>query len=303
MKIDRLLGIVMLLIQQRGMTAKALAEHFDVSVRTIQRDIDTLSVSGIPITALKGPNGGYGLLESYTLDKTFLKPEELHLLTDLINGFGHIIRDGKLLNLTDKINSLNNEPRYEYESLIRFDFMPWLPHLHIKKKLEAITKAITSRLLATITYVNQKSEETLRTIECYQLWLKETSWYVYAYCREKQEFRIFKLNRIKSLDISGETFEPRYFQVEDPFEYMQKELIDIELKFNMSAQGRIEDYFTEEDIRYTKDYILVKTKYPYDSWLCRTLLSFGAEVKVISPLRLQKDIKAIAQQIIENYSD
>jgi predicted DNA-binding transcriptional regulator YafY len=212
MKIDRLLGIIMLLIQQRGMTAKALAEHFDVSVRTIQRDIDTLSISGIPITALKGPNGGYGLLESYTLDKTFLKPEELSLLTDLINGFGHIIRDAKLLNLTDKINALNQEPRNEYESLIRFDFMPWLPHIHIKEKLEAITKAITSRSLVSITYINQKSEETERTIECYQLWLKENSWYVYAFCREKNEFRIFKLNRIKALQLSEELYEPRYFK-------------------------------------------------------------------------------------------
>lgn len=301
MKIDRLLGIVMILVGQKSVTAKALADHFCVSIRTIQRDIDTLSVSGIPITSSQGRNGGYELLQSYTIDKTFLKAEELHLLMDLLKGLSHIISAPDMLHLTDKVNALGEERPAIKGNLIRFDFMPWLPQQSFTDILETLSEAILSKRLVSIEYMNQKGESTQRILECYQLWLKNYAWYVYAFCREKQEFRIFKVNRIENLKPLEESFEPRVLEEKDPFGHLKSQLISLTLKFTYKAKGRLDDYFFKENIVYLEQFILVKTKYPEDQWLYQTLLSFGTEVEVLEPLSIRARMKEMAMEIVGKY--
>jgi predicted DNA-binding transcriptional regulator YafY len=301
MKLERLLGIIMILINQKGITAKALASRFSVSIRTIQRDMEVLSVSGIPILSTTGPNGGYSLLDNYTINKTFLKKEELRLLTDLLNGLEKIISSTEVKYLSDKMKAISGEEVSLINQHIRFDFTPWLPHHSIKEKLEELSEAILSHEILEITYRDQKGNKTLREVEAYQLWMKDYAWYVYCFCSERKDYRAFKINRIEAIKPLGQYFQPRDFIIEDPFKSLKGKLIPIKLKFNLTAIGRLEDYFSFEDIKYYEDYIMIETLYPDDEWLDQILLSFGNAVEVISPLHIIERIKKQAFNIYQKY--
>jgi predicted DNA-binding transcriptional regulator YafY len=301
MKLERLLGIIMLLLNQKNITAKTLASRFSVSIRTIQRDMEVLSVAGIPILSTTGPSGGYSLLDNYTINKTFLKKEELRLLTDLLNGLEKIISGTEVRYLSDKIKAISGEEISLINQHIRFDFIPWLPQHSIKEKLEELSKAILNHEILEITYRDQKGNKTLREVEAYQLWMKDYAWYVYCFCFERKDFRAFKINRIEAVKSLGQYFNPREFIIEDPFRSLKGKLIPIKLKFNLTAIGRLEDYFSFEDTKYYEDYIMIETLYPDDEWLDQILLSFGKAVEVISPSHIITRIKEQAFSIYQKY--
>jgi predicted DNA-binding transcriptional regulator YafY len=300
MKLERLVGILMILLHERSITAKILAHRFSVSIRTIQRDIDILSVAGIPITSSIGPKGGYSLMDNYTLDKTFLRKNEMKLLTDLLGGLEKLISQVGFDRIKEKMHMLHEkEVGSSFES-IRFDFMPWLPQHENKEKLAHILEAITNHRQIEIDYRDQKGNCTYRRIEPYQLVMKDYAWYVYGYCMERNGFRYFKVIRIQQLKILEEEYNPRDFVVEEPFADLK--LIEIKLKFSLNAVGRVEDYFHVSDIIYLNDHILVQTQFPDDPWLYQLLLSFGKDVQVLEPVSIRKKIQEEALELIDLYT-
>jgi predicted DNA-binding transcriptional regulator YafY len=302
MKLERLIGILMILLHERQITAKSLANRFSVSVRTVQRDIDILSVAGIPVTALKGPAGGYGLLEEYTIDKAYLKKDELKLLADLLGGLERLLRQVGFTGIREKVNAVSGKEPYLNSEKLRFDFIPWLPQQALQEKLIQIFDAINNHMLAEMDYRDQKGNVTHRRIEPYQLVMKDYAWYVYGYCPERNGFRYFKVVRIDSLKVTKVFFKSRPVLVEEPFAGLKDKLIDLKLKFSLSAIGRIEDYFPQNDIQYLGDHILVQTQYPDDFWLYQTLLSFGKELEVIEPEHIRKRLQEEAQDMLRIYS-
>lgn len=302
MKLERLIGILMILLHERNVTAKSLADRFSVSVRTIQRDIDVLSVSGIPVTAAKGPAGGYGLLAGYTLDKTYLRKEEFKLLADLLGGLEKLLRQVGFADIREKVNAVSGKESLLNTEKIRFDFMPWLPQHALQEQLSQILDAIGDHMLIEIDYTDQKGNATRRRIEPYQLVMKDYAWYVHGYCLERRGFRYFKVLRIKGLKVTETLFEPRHVPTEEPFASLRDKLTDIKLKFSLSAIGRLEDYFSEKDIMYMEDHILVQTRYPDDPWLYQFLMSFGKSVEVLEPAHVRERLRDEAQSILRMYS-
>ncbi len=301
MKLERLIGILMILLHESHVTAKALAQRYCVSIRTIQMDIDILSVAGIPIVSVKGPSGGYSLLDTYKLDKTFLKKDEMKLLTDLLNGLEKLLSQAGFAGIREKMNAINEKDAYFKGEMFRFDFMPWLPQQSIQDRLVELTAAIADHKLVEISYRDQTGNITHRRIEPYQLVMKDYAWYVYGYCQSRNAFRYFKVLRIEQASTIGEVFEPRPVIIEDPFDGLKDKLIDIKLKFTMKAVGKLEDFFPGEDIQYLENHILVKTRYPDDPWLYRILLSFGKEVEVIEPAHLRKRLQSEAKEVLGIY--
>jgi Predicted transcriptional regulator len=303
MKLERLVGIIMILLHDRHITAKVLANRFNVSVRTIQRDIDILSIAGIPIISAIGPGGGYSLMDNFTLDKTFLKKDEMKLLTDLLGGLEKIFCQMGFKDIKDRMNviSIKDSDDVDIES-IRFDFMPWLPQYGIKEKLSQILDAITNHRLIELDYLDQKGNSTCRRMEPYQLVMKDYAWYVYGYCMERNGFRYFKVIRIKQSRVLEEVFKPRTVMIEEPFVDLQDRLIGLKLKFSLNAAGRIEDYFPDTDTRYNEDHILVQTHYPEDAWLYQLLLSFGKEVEVLEPVHVRERMQTEVKELLNIYS-
>ncbi len=300
MKLERLVGILMILLHERSITAKLLAHRFGVSIRTIQRDIDILSVAGIPITSQIGPKGGYSLMDNYTLDKTFLRKDEMKLLTDLLGGLEKLLSQVGFDEMKERMHILQEKEVSSSIESIRFDFMPWLPQHVNKENLALILESITNHQQIEIVYRDQKGNCTCRRIEPYQLVMKDYAWYVYGYCMERNGFRYFKIMRIQQLKILEEKFITRDFVVEEPFADLK--LIEIKLKFSLNAVGRVEDYFCDSDIIYANDHILVHTQYPDDPWLYQLLLSFGKEVQVLEPEHIRKKIREEALEMLNTYT-
>ncbi|MCX7773809.1 MAG: YafY family transcriptional regulator [Clostridia bacterium] len=303
MKLERLIGILMILLNKGHVTAKELSQRFAVSIRTIQRDIDSLSVAGIPVTAATGPGGGYSLLEEYTLHKNFLRKEEMQLLNDVLGGLGKLLSQARFTDIREKLNVVSQKSDLFGSGTLRFDFMPWLPPFNLEDKLNKLSEAITARKCLEIDYRDQKGESSHRIVEPYQLVMKDYAWYLYGYCLTKRDFRYFKVLRITSILIKAEGFEPRPLPEPAAFLDFSDRLIDIRLKFSMKAIGRIEDYFSEQDVQYGENCIIVTTRYPEDKWLYQTLRSFGKEVEVLAPLHIRERLRQEAAEIARMYSE
>lgn len=302
MKLERLIGILMILLNESPVTAKSLSTRFNVSVRTIQRDIDILSVAGIPVLASKGPTGGYSLIDTYTIDKTYLKKDEMKLFMDLLDGLEKLLGRAGFTGIKEKIKAIGAREPYLYPEKLRFDFMPWLPRHILTERFALIFDAINSYTLVEIDYRDQRGNITNRRVEPYQLVMKDYAWYMYGYCLKRKEFRYFKVIRINGFKVLKIIFEPRPIPVEEPFAGLKDKLINIKLRFSMSEIGRIEDFFSVADIQYIGDHIIVQTLYPDDSWLYQTLLSFGKNVEVMEPAHIRKKLQDEAQEILCMYS-
>jgi predicted DNA-binding transcriptional regulator YafY len=303
MKLERLIGIIMILLHERNVTTKMLSQRFLVSVRTIQRDIDILSAAGIPIISSRGSAGGYSLLDSFTLKSVFLKKDEMKILTDLLGGLEKLLQQAGITNIKEKIGAIRGKNAYLDMGIIRFDFMPWLPQYELQERIVCISDAITNNNVIEVHYRDQDGLLTYRELEPYQLVMKDYAWYLYGYCLIRNDFRYFKLTRIEHLSKMDKVFEPRNFSIENPFNELKNNLIKIKLKFNTNAIGRLEDYFPRQDINYLKDYILVETNYPEDSWLYRTLLSFGKDVEVIEPIYMRDKLQTEIKTMLNIYSE
>ena len=198
---NRLFEIVYILMQKRKTTAKELANRFEVSTRTIYRDIETLSRANIPIYASKGKDGGIGLLDEYVLNKTILSEEEQNQILFALQGMKKVKgQDEK--DILEKLSILFNKKINDW---IRIDFSNW--GYSKEEQFDIIKSAILNKQLLQFTYYNSNGEESKRIVEPLQIWFKDKSWYLISYCRNKEDYRIFKISRIKEIKKLQEHFK------------------------------------------------------------------------------------------------
>ncbi len=294
---NRLFEIIYILLERKKVTAKELAEKFEVSTRTIYRDIDLLSASGIPIYAVKGKDGGISILDNYVLDKSLLSEEEQNQILFSIQAM-------KKINGQDEKDILNKMSRLfnkKVDDWIKVDFSNWGKEALQDKRFDMIKTAILDKKLIEFTYYNSNSEKTKRIVEPLQIYFKDKSWYLIAYCRVKNDYRIFKMARMKELKLCNEHFER-----EIPNEYEDKSIdfktILLELEISNKLAYRVYDEFENEEITKNKDgNFIIKVEYPENEWIYGYILSFGEYIKVISPESIKDIIKKKAQKILNNY--
>lgn len=201
--INRLFGIMYMLLNKGTVTAKELAEHFEVSVRTIYRDIEVISQAGIPVYARKGKNGGICLMEQFVLNKMLMtKEEQQQILAALLS-----VEETTASEAKEILQKLGNFFKTEPVNWIAIDFSDWGGGQ--KKLYEDIKRAILTRKVICFDYYGQNRDMSRRTVEPLQLLFKEYIWYLSAYCRERKAPRLFKLTRIKKMEVLEESFEPR----------------------------------------------------------------------------------------------
>ena len=294
---NRLFEIIYILMQKRKVTAKELAERFEVSNRTIYRDIEILSRAKIPIYAIKGKDGGIGLLDEYVLNKTILSEEEQNQILFALQGMTNV-RGQDEKDILQKLSTLFNKKVNDW---IKVDFSNWGKEDTQVEKFEKIKTAILSKSQIEFTYYNSDGNKSKRIVEPLQIWFKDKSWYLISYCTLKEDYRIFKIARIKEIQILQKHFE-RELPKENKEEKYKFKNISLELEISKEMAYRVYDEFEDTEIKKKEDgNFIVNVEYPENDWVYGYILSFGEYAKVLEPQYAKTIIKNKLQKILNNY--
>ena len=307
--INRLLGMIYILMKQGTVTAAELADRFEVSVRTIYRDLDTLSAAGIPVYAKKGKNGGICLTEQFVLDKMLItREEQQEILSGLVS-----LRETRAEGEEDILRKLGEFFKTDPIDWLAIDLSDWSGRR--KQLYEDIKNAILGRRLVRFDYYGQYAQMSRRTVEPVQLLFKEYTWYLKAFCREKNAWRVFKLFRMKRLEILEDTFVPREdksHQIENKEDNHKEKELSCEQTANQMtaidlwiAQGeayRVYDRFEEEELEVLPDgNFMAHFCASVDDWVYGLILSFGPSAEVIAPETVRQEISRRIREMAEKY--
>ncbi len=300
MKLDRLLGILTTLLNNNRMTAPQLAEKFEVSRRTINRDIETLCQAGIPIVTQQGGGGGISIADGYKLDKNILTTDELSSIITALRGIGSVSDKSQIERILDKL-STNKDTLVSLQEPVVIDLASHYKG-SLTQKIKLIKQAIHEKKLIEFDYYSEKGQSR-RRIEPYIVVFQWNEWYMFGFCLQRQDWRMFKLARLWELRLCEEDYIPREIPPEKrnfgthlPDDKKLIALFDPTVKYQLiEAYGPNSFKETEEgslrlEIGYTnRDYIL--------GWL----LSFGDKAKVIEPVDIADEIKKVAENILKKY--
>lgn len=295
--INRLLGMIYILMKQGTVTAAELAERFEVSVRTIYRDMDALSAAGIPVYAKKGKNGGICLTEQFVLDKMLITQEEQQeILSGLIS-----LRETRAEGEQDTLRKLGDFFRADPVDWLAIDLSDWSGNR--KQLYEDIRSAIMERRLIRFDYYGRHAQMSSRTVEPVQLLFKEYTWYLKAFCREKDAWRMFKLLRIKRMELLDEAFVPREEQKPKEEDRSGDTSTLIDIWIDKKEAYRIYDRFEEDAIEMLPDgNFMVHFHASVDDWVYGHILSFGPSAEVVAPDEIRQEVRRRIQSMAERYT-
>ncbi len=301
MKINRLLEITVLLLNKRIIKAKELADRFQVSTRTIYRDVENLSLAGIPVYMSKGKGGGISLLEDFSVNKAMLTKEDKESLILALKTL-QVTKYPETEAAIEKIGSLFKEETLE--DWVQVDFSQWGSDPNEGGRFALIKEAIIRKRIMGFDYINTFGDKSHREIEAMKLIYKGQAWYLYGYCRRKQDFRIFRLSRMKHITLTTEGFQRRPFSGTIPIDQPSpaKKDVTLKLRFKPYMVYRVYDDFPETGIVRLEDGTCVVTvSYPEDEWVYGYILSFGAAVEVLEPPHIRRIIEARHSEAAELY--
>ena len=294
MKESRLFKIVYYILENGRITAPELAEKFEVSVRTIYRDIDVISSAGIPIYVTTGRNGGIQILENYVLDKALFSEKEKQDILAALQSVS-VVSNTYEKDMLTKLSALFN---INSDNWFEVDFSRWGSKAQDNTTFELLKNAVISHKALCIMYVNSYGKKSQRKIYPLKMMYRAKEWYVKSYCVDKADFRIFKFNRILEIQMLSEEFVPMEYpkSTDEPKQSYNK----ISLCFPKEMAYRVYDEFEGNEIEEMKNGdLMVSSEMPEDNWLIGYLLSFGTQVTVIEPTYLKKFLSDEAKKIYE----
>jgi predicted DNA-binding transcriptional regulator YafY len=308
MKVDRLVSIILLLLEKERVGAQELAEMFEVSPRTVYRDIEAINMAGIPVRSTSGVGGGFEIMQKYKLDKNVFSTADLSAILMGLSNLSSVMRGDELVNVLAKVKSFIPADRAKDIELkanqICIDLSPWMGNRNLQPYLEIIKTALQQSRLLSFEYMDRHGNKTARTAEPYQLVLKSNHWYLQGYCHKRNDFRLFKLSRMSNLQKEEEVFTPRDYEkpqldFDDILETMQTK---IKIRIHKSVMDRMLDYCAYEnfspdgDEHYIVDFPFIENDYYYDM-----LLSFGDKCECLEPY-IRKEMKRKIQEIAALYA-
>lgn len=297
MQIERLFETVYILLNKKSVTAKELAEHFEISIRTVYRDIDALSMAGIPIYTNKGRGGGICLMDHYVLNKSLLSNEEQdHILSSLIS-IQHLANQ----DVDKVITKLASSFQRESIDWIDVDFTNWTATND--HKFSIIKEAIWNQHILTFTYSNLDGITSHRSVEPLKIIFKGQAWYLFAYCLNKQRPSFFKLNRMQSLELTSKHFERKDIIPEfSEFVNAEKKTVSLKIKIDASHSFLIYDEFISDQIQKDKNgNFLIETQLHDEEWLYSWLMSYGSALTVIAPEHVKLKLIDKIKDNLHNY--
>ena len=300
MKIDRLIGILSILLQEEKTTAPKLAERFEVSRRTINRDIEDLCKAGIPISTIQGTGGGISIMDGYRMDRTILTSKEMQMILAGLRSLDSVSGSRNYSQLMEKIQAGSSELISGRDSVL-IDLSSWYK-TSLAPKITTIQDAIENRHLLEFHYY-APSGESKRSIEPYYVVFKWTSWYVYGWCRKRKDYRLFKLNRMDQVRETEQSFSCRNAPVPDltselafPRNIILKALFEPDMKWRLVEEFGTDCYEVQDDGR-----LLLVRDYSDMENLTMWMLTFGDKVEVLEPVEVREKLKNMAESMIRKY--
>lgn len=299
MKIDRLIGILTVLLQQDQVTAPYLAEKFEVSKRTINRDIEDLCKAGIPLVTTPGRNGGIAIMEGYKIDRTIFTSQEIQAIFTGLKSLDSISENNKYQQLMDKL-SVEQSAMLASNNHIMIDLSSWYKS-SLAPKIELLQMAIGAKERVRFDYCSPTGEMA-RVIEPYILVFQWSSWYIWGYCLERNAFRLFKLNRMTKLQKTLDRFEAREIQAFQKESKRNQVHFTVKARFDPANKWRLIEEYGQESFKVDSDGFLLFEFGFYDkNSVIEWILSFGNQVELLEPEEVRNELKEQIDKIRRIY--
>jgi len=309
-KIDRLLSIIVYLLNREFVSARVLAERFGVTVRTIQRDMEAIELAGIPVVTVQGPNGGYGIMENYKLHNQLVSVEDFYYIVTALKSVSDTLADEKIDNTLEKIKNLMPQRQSgflsERNDKLSIDFTMLGGDPRHQESFKIAKEAVDSERLLSFTYTNNKLESKRRTVEPLTIAFKWRAWYLFAWCREKEDYRTFRISRMRDPEILPSRFTRREISFDEYIENQDRNgtlrQTELTLQFDPFMRSLVEEFHCPENCSEGPDgSLIVKTAMPEDGWMYGFLLSYGDYVTVLDPPHVRENLKLAAEKIAKKY--
>lgn len=303
MKIDRMLEIIIYLLNRETASAKVLAERFQVSVRTIQRDMVSISAAGIPVYSNGGRRGGYTILPSYRLKNSNLRPEEQQMIKKALESLGTSYTNTALESATEKYQAVTGK---EKSTNIFWDFGVTRENRAVQSTLHSLEQAIEEKRYVNFTYLNAEGRLSYPRVEPLAVYYKWYAWYLFAYSPEKSGYRTYKLARLRSLRTEETVFHREHGEITTLLQNSEQAYyatcIPVELYFEEDGRGLVEEYFADCVIEKCgeRGYKAILSVPPKERLWKALLLSFGGRVKVTAPKAYCEELSATARNFLSN---
>ncbi len=303
MKYQVMVKILILLLSRRKVSAREIAEKYEISLRSVYRYVEELTVSGIPIDVSRGRYGGITIADTYRLPVGFFTKEEYSAAVRALTAMSSQVSDEAVLSALEKIKrQIKTESKdVSVSGSIIVDGGTWGDTKKFADKMAVCEKAVNECLSIDIDYISREGEHSRRIIDPHVLIFKQNVWYIYAFCHTKQSFRTFKIGRIKSARFTGGTFEKMMITREEiplNFRYRTDELTQLCLEISKDSLPDVEEWLGIDNVEPRGDKFVAEISLPDDEILVNKILSFGGGVKVLSPAPLREKVKAAALKII-----
>ena len=296
MKDNRLFRILYYILEKEKVTANELADKFEVSVRTIYRDIDSISSVGVPIFTTQGKGGGIKIDNEFILNKSLFDANEKEEIIAALQGLEKTNEAYK----SELITKLSALFKIKNSNWIDIDFTSWRSNNTYQDLFNTLKIAIINKNIISFSYISSKAEKINRRVKPIRLLFKEQDWYLYAFCLLRNDFRYFKLSRIKDLEVLAINYEDNFENIVLKREIKYENTVNIKLKFNKSVAFRVYDEFKaiEED---EKGNLYVEIKIPNNYKLYNYIFSFGSNVEILEPKEIRNQFKNIIDELAKKY--
>ena len=296
MKDNRLFRILYYILEKEKVTANELAEKFEVSVRTIYRDIDSISSVGVPIFTTQGKGGGIKIDNEFILNKSLFDANEKEQIIAALQGLEKTNEAYK----SELITKLSALFKIKNSNWIEIDFTSWESNNTYQDLFNTLKIAIINKNIISFSYNSSKGEKINREVKPIRLLFKEQDWYLYAFCLLRNDFRYFKLSRIRDLEVLAINYEDNFENEVLKKELKYENIVNIKLKFDKSVAFRVYDEFKaiEED---EKGNLYVEIKIPNNYKLYNYIFSFGSNVEILEPKEIRNQFKNIIDELAKKY--
>lgn len=304
MKQDRLYAITLYLLNHGKTSASALSQRFEVSVRTIQRDIDLLCQAGIPITALTGSNGGYEILDSFRMNNQLASKEDYSYIATALRGLKTVTNNTQVGTALEKITAIS--PSENMGLILDFSVL----REGGENLLQLLQNAVICKKVLRFSYTNNNGESREHEVEPIVVIYKWYSWYLLAYNIEKEDYRTYKLVRMGEVDVLEKPFSKQHRKAEeiakecDILSRRTTKTTKVRLVCQADAVHRIKEYLNGYVIeqRANGSAILEMHIVESEQWWIGVLMSLGKNVEVLEPLHIRERLIRTAEELILLYA-
>ncbi|GAA0757945.1 YafY family protein [Clostridium sartagoforme] len=307
MKMNRLISIIMLLLERKTISAADLARTFEVSKRTIYRDIETINEAGIPIITYPGSKGGIGIMEKFKVDKRLFSESDLTTLLIGLSGMHSALDNSETKQVISKLKAIiPKEKENDIDEITRritIDLSPWKKDIIREGYLQTINSAIVERKILSFDYSNSKGDVSFRQVEPYRLLHKSSSWYLQGFCLLRQEMRTFRFSRIRKLIASERAFMPRDID----FSTLSKEInydmpkVMVKIRFDDTLKGQLMSYLSDIEIVHENGKNIATIPILDGDIGIRFLLSLGESCECLEPQNVREKLIQKVEAVLGVY--